>query len=158
MRLWYFSSSVNSFFNGHAQPSSIASYLIFGRTFCLLPYFMCANSEGSEPSLSAYVVSTIISWAGSFDVWTSCFGILSQHDLRIKEWMGMGFGDSLMSVEDREGWNGIVATSSVVPRRPPRLRDWDEMRWWPDIWSQNKCRSLWPIFHGPLSLLCILKS
>ena len=44
----------------------------------------------------------------------------------IKEWMGMEFGDSLRAVEDREGWKGIVATSSVVPRRPPRLRDWDE--------------------------------
>ena len=41
----------------------------------------------------------------------------------IKEWTGMGFGDSLRAVEDREGWKGIVATSSVVPRRPPRLRD-----------------------------------
>ena len=41
----------------------------------------------------------------------------------IKEWTGMGFGDSLRSAEDREGWKGIVATSSVVPRRPPRLRD-----------------------------------
>ena len=25
--------------------------------------------------------------------------------------------------EDREGWKGIVATSSVVPQPPPRLRD-----------------------------------
>ena len=41
----------------------------------------------------------------------------------IKEWMGMGFGDSLKAAEDREGWKGIVAMSSVVPRRPPRLRD-----------------------------------
>ena len=41
----------------------------------------------------------------------------------IKEWTGMGFGDSLMATEDRIGWKGIVATSSVVPRRPPRLRD-----------------------------------
>ena len=41
----------------------------------------------------------------------------------IKEWTGMGFGDSLRTAEDREGWKGIVATSSVVPRRPPRLRD-----------------------------------
>ena len=32
-----------------------------------------------------------------------------------KEWMGMGFGDSLRVTEDREGWKGIVATSSVVP-------------------------------------------
>ena len=35
----------------------------------------------------------------------------------IKEWTGMGFGDSLRAAEDREGWKGIVATSSVVPRR-----------------------------------------
>ena len=34
----------------------------------------------------------------------------------IKEWMGMGFGDSLRAVEDREGWKGIVAMSSVGPR------------------------------------------
>ena len=45
----------------------------------------------------------------------------------IKEWMGMGFGDSLRAEEDRGGWKGILATSSVVPRWPPRLRDerWD---------------------------------
>ena len=30
-----------------AQPSSGARCLIFGRTLRLLPYFMCANSEGS---------------------------------------------------------------------------------------------------------------
>ena len=27
----------------------------------------------------------------------------------------MEFGDSLRAVEDREGWKGIVATSSVMP-------------------------------------------
>ena len=41
----------------------------------------------------------------------------------IKEWTGMGFGESLRAAEDREGWKGIVATSSVVLRRSPRLRD-----------------------------------
>ena len=40
----------------------------------------------------------------------------------IKEWTGMGFGDSLRAAENREGWKCIVATSSVVPRRPPRVR------------------------------------
>ena len=40
----------------------------------------------------------------------------------IKEWTGMGFGDCLRATEDREEWKGIVGTSSVVPRRPPRLR------------------------------------
>ena len=38
----------------------------------------------------------------------------------IKEWTGMEFGDSLRAAEDRERWKGIVATSSVVPRRPSR--------------------------------------
>ena len=47
----------------------------------------------------------------------------------IKEWTGIGFGDSLRAAEDREGWKGIVAASSVVPRRPSRLRDSDEMRY-----------------------------
>ena len=41
----------------------------------------------------------------------------------------MGFGDSLRAAEDVEWWKDIVATSSVVPLRPPSLRDWDEMRW-----------------------------
>ena len=44
-------------------------------------------------------------------------------DDNIKVWTGMGFGDTLRAAEDREEWKGIVATSSVVPRRPPRLRD-----------------------------------
>ena len=48
----------------------------------------------------------------------------------IKEWTGMGFGDSLRAAEDTEWWKGMVATSSVVPRRPRRLRDWDEMMNW----------------------------
>ena len=39
-----------------------------------------------------------------------------------REWTGMKFGDSLSAAEDRKGWKGIVATSSVVPRRP-RSRD-----------------------------------
>ena len=36
---------------------------------------------------------------------------------------GMEFGDSLRAAEDREGWKGIVAMSSLVPQQPPRLRD-----------------------------------
>ena len=59
----------------------------------------------------------------------------------IKEWMGIGFGDSLRAEKDRGGWKSIVATSSGVPgvpRRPPRLRDWDEMKWFNlHIFCQN---------------------
>ena len=35
----------------------------------------------------------------------------------------MEFGDSLRAAEDKGGWKVTVATSSVVPRRLPRLRD-----------------------------------
>ena len=41
----------------------------------------------------------------------------------VKDLTGMGFGDPLRAAEDREGWKGIVATSSVMARGPPRLRD-----------------------------------
>ena len=42
--------------NAHVQMSSGARCLIFGRTFCLLPSFMCANSEGSgEAARMSYI-------------------------------------------------------------------------------------------------------
>ena len=47
MRLWYFSSSVNSFFK-HARAAIQWDQMFnFGRTLRVLPFFMCANSEGS---------------------------------------------------------------------------------------------------------------
>ena len=39
----------------------------------------------------------------------------------VKVWTGVDFGDFLRAAEDREMCKGIVATSSVVPRRPSRL-------------------------------------
>ena len=84
MRLWYFSSSITHFSNAHAQPYSRDKCLIFGWTLCLLPYFICANSEGSgetalctalpESLLDAYAITTIISWAGSFNRSGKCTG------------------------------------------------------------------------------------
>ena len=35
---------------------------------------------------------------------------------------------------------------------------WDYELVWPDIWPQNKCRSLWPIFHGPVTFPYVLKT
>ena len=32
---------------------------------------------------------------------------------------------------------------------------WDYGSVWHDIWPQNKCRALWPIFHGPVILSSI---
>ena len=39
--------------NGHAQPSRRARCLVFGRTLRLLPYFICANTEGSGETAQA---------------------------------------------------------------------------------------------------------
>ena len=47
MRLVLFILRKTQLSNAHAQPSSGAKCLIFGRALRLLPYFMCANSEGS---------------------------------------------------------------------------------------------------------------
>ena len=102
MGLRYFSSSVNSFFK-HAcaasQPSNGARYLIFGRNLHLLPYFICATSQGSGetarmPRLNwdfavTYVVSTIIACAGSYiwahvlaHIWADAQADLSLHIYR----------------------------------------------------------------------------
>ena len=35
---------------------------------------------------------------------------------------------------------------------------WDYESVWPAMWPQNKCMSLWPIFHGPVILPYILKT
>ena len=37
---------------------------------------------------------------------------------------------SQRAVENREKWRKLVAKSSVVPQRPPRLRDWWWWWWW----------------------------
>ncbi|XP_072025056.1 uncharacterized protein [Amphiura filiformis] len=41
----------------------------------------------------------------------------------IKEWTGLNFATSQRAVEDRTRWREIVKMSSVVPRRPSRLRE-----------------------------------
>ena len=41
----------------------------------------------------------------------------------IREWTGLEFAKSQRVVEDREKWRQLVVKSSVVPQRPPRLRD-----------------------------------
>ena len=35
---------------------------------------------------------------------------------------------------------------------------WDYGSVWPNIWPQNKCRSMWLIFHGPVILSYISKT
>ena len=39
----------------------------------------------------------------------------------IKEWTEMDFANSTRAAENRSRWKGIVANSSVVPRRPSKV-------------------------------------
>ena len=39
----------------------------------------------------------------------------------IKEWTGMGFASSTRAAKNRTKWKGIVANSSVVPRRSSKV-------------------------------------
>ena len=39
----------------------------------------------------------------------------------IKEWTGMDFASSTRAAENRTRWKAIVANSSVVSRRPPKV-------------------------------------
>ena len=41
----------------------------------------------------------------------------------IREWTGLGFAKSKRAVENRKKWRKLVAKSSVVPKRPSRLKD-----------------------------------
>ena len=38
-----------------------------------------------------------------------------------QEWIGMDFASSTKAGENRTRWKGIVANSSVVPRRPSKV-------------------------------------
>ena len=44
----------------------------------------------------------------------------------IGEWTGVEFVKSQRAMENKDRWRKLLAKSSVVPRRPSRLRD----RWW----------------------------
>ena len=39
----------------------------------------------------------------------------------IKEWTGMDFASSTRAAENRPRWKEVVANSSVVPQRPPKV-------------------------------------
>ena len=41
----------------------------------------------------------------------------------IREWTDLEFAKSQRAVENRGKWRKLVARSSVVPKRPARLRD-----------------------------------
>ena len=89
----------------------------------------------------------IISWK-LVDVWTSYFGIMVQYDRTYDLRINVGHCDLYFMVQ----WFCLIS---------PRLFDGcvfsDNETVWPKLWPQNKYRSTWPIFHGLVILLNILK-
>ena len=91
----------------------------------------------------------LIAWR-LFDVWTSYFGIMSRYGPTFDLKIDVGHCDLYFMVL----WFCLISW---------RLFDvWTSyfgiMLVWPDIWPQNKCRSLWPIFHGPVIVPYISKT
>ena len=41
----------------------------------------------------------------------------------------MNFASSTRAAENRTRWKGIVANSSVVPRRPSNVMGWNRIEW-----------------------------
>ena len=116
MILWYFSSSVNSHSsNAHAQPSSAARCLIFSRTLRLLPYSMCANSEGSGETARMRRLAwafagrlcdkyhNLMSWLNYMSVWHS-----KSLEKTQKEWFSKGSADATVAPYTCELLDGMT--------------------------------------------------
>ena len=91
----------------------------------------------------------LISWR-LFDVWTSYFRIMIQYDPTFDLKINVGHCDLYFMVQ----WfwhilKTIWYMNTIL---------WYYESVWPDVWPKNKCRSLWPIFHGPVILPYILKT
>ena len=88
----------------------------------------------------------LISWR-LFDVWTSLFGIMSQYDPKC---------DLKINIDHWPILLGPVIFLKIMWCMNIIL--WDYGSVWSDVWPQNKCRSIWPIFHGQVILSYISKT
>ena len=125
----------------------------------------------------------VFSCRGSFDVWTSYFGIISQYDPTFDLKIHVGhcdlyfivqwFWHILKTIWCKNTYFGIMSQYDMTFDFKINVGHCDlylkTIQWlniilwhyeplWPDIWPQNIWRSLWPKFHGPLNLNYILKT
>ena len=91
----------------------------------------------------------LISWR--FDVCTSYFGSMNQYDQMFDLKINVGHCDLYSMVQwfCLISWRLIWCMNIII---------WDYESVWPKVLPQNKYRSLWPIFYGPVILLHILKT
>ena len=90
----------------------------------------------------------LISWRLS-DVWTLLFGIMSRYDPK---------SDLKINIGHCNIFHGPVILRYIFTFWYMDIILWDYGSVWPDVWPQNKCRSMWPIFHGPVILSYISKT
>ena len=91
-----------------------------------------------------------ISWR-LFNVWLPYLGIMSQYDRTFDLKINVGPYDLYVMVQ----WFCLISWRlfwymNII------LQDYESV--WHDVWPQNKCRLLWPIFHGPVIVPYILKT
>ena len=136
-------------------------YLISWRLFDVwTPYFEIMSQYDPMFDLKIFVANCdlyfmiqwfcLISWK-LFSGWTSYFGIMNQYDPTYDLQIFVGYYDLSFMVH----WVCPFILKTVWCMNII-LSDYESV--WHDIWSRNKCRSLWPIFHGPVILPYILNS
>ena len=89
----------------------------------------------------------LISWR-LFDAWTSLFRIMNQYDPTLDLKINVGHCDLYFMFQ----WFLPYILKTISCRN---IIIWDYESVWPDAWPQNKCRSLWPIFHRS-TILCYI--
>ena len=98
----------------------------------------------------------LVSWR-LFDVWTlvfGIFGILSHYDPKFDLKINIGHCGLYFMVLSRSSTFALQLWSLW----DMNIILWDYGSVWPDVWPQNKYKSMWPIFHGPVILRYILKT
>ena len=77
---------------------------------------------------------------------------MSQYDTTFDLKINVGHCDPYFMVQ----WFCLTCISKAIWYMNTILWDYESV--WPDVWPQNICRTLWPIFHGPVMLPYILKT
>ena len=87
-----------------------------------------------------------------FDIWTQYFGIISQYDPMFDPKINVGHCDR--HVYFMVQWFCLVCWKLFIGWTSSFgiMSQYD-----PTFWPQNICRSLWPIFHGPLNFMYYLE-
>ena len=80
-----------------------------------------------------------------FYVWTLLFWIISQYGPKFDLKINIGHYDLYSMVQwfCITSWRLFDVWTSIL---------WDYGSVLRDVWPQNKCRSMWPIFHGPVTV------